>query len=52
MRHSADDFAALSGQHRKAANRSASSEQHSMHLEIAHHYAEIAAIKGGRSLRG
>jgi hypothetical protein len=51
MRHSADDFAALSRQHMTAANRSPSRAQHGMHLEIAHHYAKIADLKA-RSPRG
>jgi hypothetical protein len=46
MRHSAEDFARLSQQHATAANHAASRESHEMNLELAHHYARIAVLKG------
>lgn len=51
MRYSADDFAALSNRHTTAANHSPSLERRDMHLAIAHHYAEVAALKAERSRR-
>jgi hypothetical protein len=48
MQHSAEDFAKLSQQHVAAANHAASRAAHEMNLELAHHYASIAALKGKR----
>jgi hypothetical protein len=45
MRHSQEDFARLSQQHAAAANHAASRKAHEMNLELAHHYARIAALK-------
>jgi hypothetical protein len=49
MRQSAEDFATLSEQHLIAANHAASRGRREMHLEIAHHYARIAALKERRT---
>jgi hypothetical protein len=46
MGHSADDFAMLSDEHMITASKSASPEQRRMYLAIAHHYAQIAILKG------
>lgn len=48
MEHSTEDFAKLSQQHVAAANQAASRAAHEMNLELAHHYARIAALKGNR----
>jgi hypothetical protein len=48
MRQSAEDFATLSEQHLTAADHARSRDKRQMHLEIAHHYARIAALKDER----
>jgi hypothetical protein len=50
MEHAADDFAILSEDHVTAAKYAASPEQRRMHLAIAHHYGQIALLKGGRQV--
>jgi hypothetical protein len=49
MRHSAEDFATLSEQHLTAADHARSRDKRQMYLEIAHHYARIAALKEHRT---
>ena len=41
-------FATLSEQHMNAADHARSRDKRQMHLEIAHHYARIAALRGER----
>jgi len=52
MRHTPEDFARLSRQHAAAANHAPSRQAHEMNLELAHHYARIAALKSSGQLTG
>jgi hypothetical protein len=49
MEHATNDFAILRDKSMAAAKNSVSAEQRQLHLAIAHHYGQIALLKGRRT---